>query len=64
MDVDTTLTPSGAQYLAILSKAEKRKRLSYAEFATLCKPLQRSFSPLQGGGRWFKSSIAHFEMLR
>jgi hypothetical protein len=34
------LTPPGAQYGAILGKAEKRKRLRLAGFATPSKPLQ------------------------
>jgi hypothetical protein len=35
------LTPQGAQYGAMEGKAEKRNGLSYAGFASLCKPLQR-----------------------
>jgi hypothetical protein len=40
-DIDTTLTPLRTQYGATQGKAEKRNRLRYAGFATLCKPLQR-----------------------
>jgi hypothetical protein len=58
---DTTLTPLRAQRPATLSKPEKGKRLRYAGFAIVCNSLQRSFPPLQGGGRWFDSSIAHLE---
>jgi sugar phosphate isomerase/epimerase len=37
----TTLIPSRARYGATRGKAEKRKPLRYAGFATPCKPLQR-----------------------
>ena len=39
--IDTILIPPGAQYGAILGKAEKGNRLIYAVFARLSKPLQR-----------------------
>src|ERR687894_437386 len=58
---DTTLTPLRAQRPATLSKPEKEKRLRYAGFANVCNTRQRPFSPLQGGGRWFDSIIAHSE---
>jgi hypothetical protein len=47
-----------------MSKAQKRKWLWYAGFAFTCNARQYPFSPLQGGGRWFEPSIAHFKKWR
>ena len=38
--IGTTLTPSGTQYGATPSKAEKGNPSKYAAFASLCKPVQ------------------------
>jgi hypothetical protein len=49
LPVDTTLTPLRAQHPATGSKAQKRKPLRYAGFATVCNPQKHPFSPFQGG---------------
>ena len=41
-NIDTTLTPTGAQYGATQGKAANRNRLRYTGFASPCKPLQRT----------------------
>jgi hypothetical protein len=57
--VDATLTPPTAQHPATRSYREQGNPPNLAGCATLGNTGKHPFSPLQGGGRWFKSSIAH-----
>jgi hypothetical protein len=57
--LDATLTPPTAQHPATSSYRETENPLIYAGSATSSNTQKPSLPPLQGGGRWFKSSIAH-----
>jgi hypothetical protein len=57
----TNCTPVQADTEQFVSVHPAQKRLGYAGLWTLANFLEPSVPPLQGGGRWFKSSIAHLE---